>query len=258
MIKLFANFFWIFTPTWFQKTVSRYFSLFFKTELSRLIILPYCLFYGIDEDYLSRFVSDSGDTTYKSYDDFFNRKYKSFPRAQSQMIWPCEGYVCDWKIVESGKSSFIKGDHYELGAVFDVPNDQIENHYFVNVFLHNHNYHRVHAPVDGEIVSIKRVPGGLVFLRPWFYKRQDVSYPAFKNERVIFEIKDKQNQTWYMAMIGGFGVGTIKYDDQLKEITKGQEIGRFHLGSTVCIASPYQINNLSYLQKVSVEQPLDV
>lgn len=230
-------------------------------RVSRLIIYPYCLFFGLNADYLNQFESESGETSYFSYADFFKRKFKVKPVIESAHVWPCEGYVCDWGLFSEKNNSMIKGQKLDLNAVFHSRSDVTKKYFFTNIFLHNHNYHRVHAPIDGTITKISFVPGDLVFLRPWFYKRADVSYPAIRNERVIFEITDVNQNPWYMALVGGFGVGAIEISDEIKIGTRiqcGQEVAKFNLGSTVCLASPDRIEVESYLQIVKVGQKLNL
>lgn len=254
-MRYFANLFWIHTSGPFQKNISRIFSSIFSLKLSRLFILPYCLFFALDSEYLDQFESESGESTYFSYGDFFRRKFRMPPLLESSVVWPVEGYICDWGSFAEKNNSVVKGQCIDLNSIFSSDPLMTADYYFVNVFLHNHNYHRVHSPINGTISKITSIPGDLVFLRPWFYKRNDVSYPAFRNERVIYEIKDDKNRPWYVAMVGGFGVGTIESAPTSvvgAKIVVGQEISKFNMGSTVCIASPQKIETQKFLQKVSV------
>lgn len=259
MLKVFANFFWIRLPGLLQKQISKVFSKIFSLKSSRFFILPYCLIFGLSTDYLDQFESESGESSYGSYSDFFKRKYKNEFAVESSQIWPCEGYVCDWGSFSSKNQSRVKGQILDLNEIFRSQPSATKDYHFINIFLHNHNYHRVHSPIDGEISNIVTVPGDLIFLRPWFYKKEDVSYPAFRNERYVFEIKDKNNQTWYLAMVGGFGVGSIELESGIgkgSRVQAGQEIAKFNLGSTVCLAMPVQVKIEQFLQTVRPGQKL--
>jgi phosphatidylserine decarboxylase len=261
MVKFFANHFWVFLPTPWQLRISQAFSEFFRWKLSRLIIIPYCMIFSLDTDYLDQFESETGDVKYNSYDDFFKRRYRTRPEIRSEIVWPCEGYICDWGRFQDKRNSLVKGQRFDLNKIFLAEEKSTQDYYFINIFLHNHNYHHVHAPVTGKITKISSVPGDLIFLRPWFYQRTDVSYPALRNERMIFEIEDAQNKTWYMAMVGGFGVGSIELQKHIQvgtQITVGEDIAKFNLGSTVCIASPYDISVDKYLQTVVVGEKMGV
>lgn len=228
-------------------------------KLSKFFILPYCFVYGLQADYLDQFEPESGDGSYKSYSDFFKRKYKSNISVDSEVVWPCEGYVCDWGRFEARRNSLVKGQLLDLNDIFKSSPEQTKGHYFLNIFLHNHNYHRVHMPVKGEIVSIHSIPGDLVFLRPWFYRREDVNYPAYRNERVVFKIKDEAQNFWFLAMVGGFGVGTIEIMPEVQAgsfLSVGTEIAKFNLGSTVCLATPHAIQVDKFLQVVKPGETL--
>ena len=155
--------------------------------------------------------------------------------------------------------TIVKGQTLDLNEIFRSNKTQTAKHYFLNIFLHNHNYHRVHAPVSGTITQITKVPGDLIFLRPWFYSRADVSYPAVRNERFVFEITDQYSQKWYLAMVGGFGVGSIDIENGLglnSAVSVGQEMARFNLGSTVCLATPMEIKVDQFLQIVNPGEEL--
>jgi phosphatidylserine decarboxylase len=72
---------------------------------------------------------------------------------------------------------------------------------------------------------------------------------------MIFEIEDAAKRTWYLAMVGGFGVGSIQIDSTIgigSSVEVGQEIGKFNLGSTVCLAWPIEAKIEAYLQSVQV------
>lgn len=259
MVKLFSNFIWMRFPTSFQKLGSFFFSRFFYLKFSRFIILPYCFVMGLDRDYLEQFEPEGSQKQYRSYSDFFQRKYKIHPQISAPYIWPCEGYICDWGFFAKKSDSVVKGQKFDLNAVFGSSPEQTKSHFFVNIFLHNHNYHRIHSPTSAVISKIQNIPGDLVFLRPWFYPRGSVSYPAFRNERVNIEMRDKNNSLWMISLVGGFGVGTIQLSRDLavgKTIHIGDEIGLFNLGSTVCMATPFEIQIQEYLQTVKFNQEL--
>ena len=129
-----------------------------------------------------------------------------------------------------------------MHAIFGLePDDIPASYHFTNVFLHNKNYHRIHAPVRGNISRIQHLAGDLVVLRPWIYK-QNPSLPAFRNERINIDITDEQGNTWFLSVVGGPAVGTIELPDGIapgEMVEKLDEIATFYLGSTCCMASPF-------------------
>jgi phosphatidylserine decarboxylase len=261
VLKLFANAFWLYTPGYFQKKVSYLFSNLFKHKFTKAFIAPYCLFFGLENDYLEQFESETGKSSYYSYSDFFNRRYRTAPKIEAEVVWPCEGYLCDWGAFSEKNNSVVKGQRVDLNSIFASDKKVTKDYQFLNIFLHNHNYHRVHSPLSGRITKMTSIPGNLVFLRPWFYKRKDVSYPAFRNERLVFEIVDSNNKPWYVALVGGFGVGTIETSPEISvnsQISVGQELAKFNLGSTVCIAGPFEKREAKYLQVVRVGESMEI
>jgi phosphatidylserine decarboxylase len=216
---------------------------------------------GLDADYLNQFEPDTVYSDYNSYHDFFRRRYKQSPLLQGNYVWPCEGYICDWGQLIDKSTTSVKGQSLTPSRMFSTTNELSADYYFVNIFLHNHNYHRVHAPVNAIVTNVETIPGDLVFLRPWFYSQEKVSVPAFRNERVCIELQDAQLKKWYLLMVGGFGVGTIQLAERFKVGTyfhQGEELGMFQLGSTVCMATPVALNISRYLHEVEVGQALPV
>ena len=195
-----------------------------------------------------------------SFQDFFTRKLKIPLLQGSSNVWPCQGYVCDFGLVKNLAPVKIKGEIHPVPFIFGNAENRIPGDYFfVNIFLHNHNYHRFHSPIDGTIINIQYVKGQLTFLRPWLYRKADVSLPAFKNERIIIEIQDSENRSWFLSFIGGMGVGRIQMHDNVKvgnKINHADEIGLFLLGSTCCMAIPETIPNLHYMKKIQVGDKL--
>ena len=135
-------------------------------------------------------------------------------------MWPCEGLLCDAGKIKNISSANIKGDIRSVETIFGLENDTIPDDYnFTNVFLHNKNYHRIHAPITGTITRIQHIPGDLVILRPWIYK-ENQSLPAFRNERYNIDITDSNGKVWHLSIVGGPAVGTIKLPNNITIQTK--------------------------------------
>lgn len=251
---------WNLLPGFVQITASKVYSSIYSTRLSRLAIKPFCRMNSLSPGYLEKFEPPTGQATYASFQDFFTRRLKARPVDRHEMIWPSEGYVCEQGRVRDLPCVKVKGQAKTLKEVFDETGSLVpDDYYYTNIFLHNHNYHRIHAPVAGQITRINRIPGELSILRPWFYKKSDFSKPALKNERVNVDIRDKNGRTWFLSIVGGMGVGTILLMQGIfsgADVDAGDEIGLFLLGSTCCIASPIQPKEKKYLEPVSVGDSL--
>lgn len=259
--QIFAIHIWNDLPVSIQKFISRVASRTYTWKVSKFFIGQFCRRYDLSEDQLRLYAPSSGAKNYKSFQDFFTRKLKQPVAANSAaVISPCEGFVCENGIVGDLNEVVVKGHSYQVRNIFNDINSKIKDSYtFINIFLHNHNYHRFHAPVTGTILNIQFIPGQLNFLRPWLYGENKVSSPSFVNERCIIEIADRQSRSWFLSFVAGMGVGHIKLTEGLSvgsQLISGDEIGYFLLGSTCCIAAPVELKKFSYLQKIGIGEQL--
>ena len=258
--KFFAHSFWNPLPGGMHKIFSELWAIFYTTKLSTYLINPFCQKYALNEQILLNYLPSSDSSSYLSFQDFFTRKLKNPLKKSHSGVWPVQGYVCDFGLVGELPPVKIKGELHPVPYIFGNAENRIPNNYFfINIFLHNHNYHRFHSPIDGTIINIEYVKGQLTFLRPWLYKKSLVSLPAFKNERIIIEIEDTSGRSWFITFIGGMGVGRIKLHENVQvgnKLEHADEIGLFLLGSTCCLAIPEAIEKLSYMKKIQVGEKL--
>lgn len=229
-------------PSTFQKRISAWYTQVYAMPFSKYIIKPYIKLNYKDKDYLQNFIPPSGKISFDTFQDFFTRKFKTLPKQEELYVWPCEGLLCEAAKVTQMQIANIKGDLRTVAAVFGLEERDIPKEYsFTNVFLHNKNYHRIHAPIDGTITRIQHIPGDLVVLRPWIYK-QNPSLPAFRNERYNIDVTDSNGKVWYLSIVGGPAVGTIELATGValgNKVAQLDELALFYLGSTCCMAAPH-------------------
>ncbi len=259
--QIFAIHVWNDLPLSWQKFVSKIASLACSWKISSFFIIPFCQRYHIDQEHLQLYLPNSGAKEYKSFQDFFTRKLKTPMQINpADVIAPCQGFVCENGLVADFTSVVVKGQTYTIRNIFNDSSLKIKDSFtFMNIFLHNHNYHRFHAPVSGTVLNIEFIPGQLNFLRPWFYSIDQVSSPSFVNERCIVEIQDAEKRSWFLSFVAGMGVGHIKLSEGLaigSSLAAGDEIGYFLLGSTCCIAAPLPLKKFSYMQKIELGEQL--
>ena len=252
-LSRFAQMFAWLTPRSAHHVASHLFSMLFQSTWSRFFIRPYCWFHYRGTDYLQNFAPASGRASYLSFQDFFTRKLKRPITASHGSVWPCEGVLCESGVVSTGMKTIVKGDRRFVDVVFDEPAGTVPiGYHYSNVFLHNKNYHRIHAPIGGVIESIKRIPGKLFILRPYL-NGHNPSFPAMFNERVNLRIRDDKGNKWFASIVGGPGVATIELADGCamgRRVLAGAELAIFRLGSTCCMASPFA-NSLKVGSKVA-------
>ena len=66
------------------------------------------------------------------------------------------GQIKDSQILQA------KGHHFSLSQLLaGEPIEKIQNGYFATIYLAPKDYHRIHMPFDGKLVSMRYVPGNL-------------------------------------------------------------------------------------------------
>lgn len=241
MMRLLAHF-WNALPGRTQFWLSRLNALWLSTRWSAFLIRPYCVWQYGSTGVLSLHAPGSGFENYSSFQDFFTRRLRKLPVILALTIWPCDGVLCDSFEFDSNEQRVsVKGASLPVRNVFGSVGDKIPDGYsYTNVFLHNRDYHRIHAPISGKITRIEQIPGELMFLRPWLYPSTP-SKPALVNERVVVTIEDEMSRPWYLSIVGGPGVATIDISQNMKigaRVSVGGEVAAFRMGSTCCMAAP--------------------
>jgi phosphatidylserine decarboxylase len=204
---------------------------------------------------------------YKSIGDFFTRRLKPLSRllGDSAALHPADSRISQIGIIEKGQLIQAKGKFY---SVINLLTDnealvKFDQGLFATYYLCPTDYHRVHSPVNGQITSVKYIPGQLWPVNDWSTHRIEELF--CRNERVVVEI----STIWglvALVFVGATNVGKIslsfeqkivsnqgsseiehvKYNQPLA-ISKGQELGIFHMGSTVIMCYPEKFCKLKAL-----------
>ncbi|MBW2279064.1 MAG: phosphatidylserine decarboxylase, partial [Deltaproteobacteria bacterium] len=180
------------------------------SALLRPVIKAYSFALGVETDEMVE--PDGG---FESFGDFFVRRLRPDVRPicgdRDALLCPSDGEVVDDGVVDGGDKTTItvKGNEYSVdhllgGAAADV--DFSGGGYLV-VYLHPRDYHRVHAPVDGELAGVCHVPGKLFPVASWSERRVKGIYG--KNERMVYVLEPGSGGTLAVVMVAAFGVGNI-------------------------------------------------
>ncbi len=199
-------------------------------------------------------------TDYESLLDFFTRELSPNARPiegqdDPQIIaCPVDGRVAHVGDILQGQIFQIKGHTYSLdelvGQDYAKP---YENGQATTIYLAPFDYHRIHMPMNGRLVKARYIPGELNSVS---IKLLDKIAGLFaKNERVVLEFMSDNGQPFLMVLVGAVNVGSIetifhqeicpnKYDAPIEldcndeNLQKGDELGRFNLGSTIIFITP--------------------
>lgn len=145
----------------------------------------------------------------------------------------------------------IKGRTYRVAALLGDEGEAARYREGVHatLYLSPRDYHRVHCPVDGVVRRWRHIPGRLFPVHGMAVRQVDALFTV--NERVVFEIDSERFGPVAVVMVGASNVGrmTVSLTDEPSPrargevtvvepsepipIARGDELGRFNLGSTV-------------------------
>jgi phosphatidylserine decarboxylase len=196
---------------------------------------------------------------FKTFNDFFVRELKPDARSQVEdttvITHPADACVSQFGPIVDGTLIQAKNHTYTaqelLGGSEELANEFADGQ-FATLYLSPSDYHRVHMPCDGTLRKMIYVPGDLFSVNP--LTAQNVPNLFARNERVV-SIFDTEFGPMAQILVGATIVGSIEqvwagtvtpprgntvYDwdypaegEKAVKLAKGDEMGRFKLGSTV-------------------------
>ncbi|PWF43410.1 archaetidylserine decarboxylase [Massilia glaciei] len=200
--------------------------------------------------------ADNPDTaSYKSFNEFFTRPLRAGarPLAKADFVCPVDGAISQLGQIDDHQIFQAKGHHFTTQAL--VGGDaalaaHFQHGSFANLYLSPKDYHRIHMPCDGRLTRMIYVPGALFSVNP--LTARGIPGLFARNERVVCVFESNRHGTFVMTLVGATIVGSMAtvwhglvnppragrliewdYKDQNIVLKKGDEMGRFLLGSTV-------------------------
>jgi phosphatidylserine decarboxylase len=207
---------------------------------------------------------------YRSIGDLFTRRLKPGVRPVGDgLVHPADADVTvNEEIPESGVMIQSKNHSYSLNdfVLKEEALSFLKGGRYVTYYLCPTDYHRVHSPVSGEIVELEYIPGRLWPVNPWSVNNVDRLFAV--NERVVVWIRTETGVVG-MVFVGATNVGkmTMAFDPEIvtnashrrKAFTKtyetpiavksGDEVGTFHMGSTIIMLYPSSVESASTIKK---------
>jgi len=196
---------------------------------------------------------------YKSFNQFFTRPLKegARPLAEADFLCPVDGAISQFGVIERDRIFQAKGHAYSTTALLGGDHKlaaQFENGSFATLYLSPRDYHRIHMPCDGKLRRMIYVPGALFSVNPT--TARGVPGLFARNERVVC-VFDSVAGPFVLTLVGATIVGSMatvwhgvvnpprpgvirewRYEEQNVTLNKGEEMGRFLLGSTVVMLFP--------------------
>jgi phosphatidylserine decarboxylase len=244
--------------------------------------------------FMRGFSPDMSDATkrdplaYESFNEFFTRALRPGARPidpnDSVLVSPVDGAISQMGPLDGSQIVQAKGYYYSLEALFDSGGPQIDwvsrfaDGGFATLYLAPFNYHRIHMPLGGVLRAAWYVPGQLFSVNA--VTASAVAGLFAQNERIVCIFEDGP-RLFALVLVGALFVGSMEtvWHGEVTprspreamelpldatraplRLEKGEEMGRFNMGSTVIlITAPNMIDWLSGMKaadSICVGQPL--
>jgi phosphatidylserine decarboxylase len=217
--------------------------------LHRMLIRWFVWKYEVDLD-----ECEGGIDDFPSLSDFFLRALKEGVRKidMDPRAWisPVDGCMHIRGDIEGGRFRQSESQFGDVSMLLGEEAGRFADGQYAIVYLSPQDYHRVHSPQDGLIRKITYCPGRLWPVFPAATRKIPNLFD--RNERLVFFMETAQGSA-AMVMVGAFGVGRMSTSlhpavtnvpgvseggielDPPRKVVRGEELGRFELGSTVIL-----------------------
>ena len=214
--------------------------------------------------------------SYKSFNDFFTRPLKAGarPLAAADFICPVDGAISQFGAIDDHHILQAKGHRFSTTELVGGDNAlaaEFRNGSFANLYLSPKDYHRLHMPCDGKLTRMIYVPGALFSVNP--ITARGVPKLFARNERVVCVFESPEYGPFVMVLVGATIVGSMAtvwhgivnpkrttkvsewtYADQSIVLKKGEEMGRFLLGSTIVML--FRLDTIAFNPDWAPERPV--
>lgn len=211
---------------------------------------------------------------YATFNEFFTRPLKPcvrpIVRGKNTVACPVDGTVSEAGSIQQRQIFQAKGHYYTTTELLGGDASMaalFENGRFATIYLAPHDYHRIHMPLHGLLKKMIHVPGRLFSVAPWTVRTIPGLFTG--NERVACLFATEAGPIC-MILVGALNVAAIEtawaglitppkgkkisdfeYNHTRKIYAKGDEMGRFNMGSTVILLTA---KNVELLQKMRAGQ----
>lgn len=216
--------------------------------LKNTVIQAFRLKYGIDMS----IAEEKNSFKYKSFNDFFTRALKQNVRhidtAPDSIVCPADGAISQIGTITAGDIFQAKGQSFSVDKLIgDAQLAQVfHDGHFATVYLSPRDYHRVHMPFAGRLTETLYIPGELFSVNQTTAENIDGLFA--RNERMVC-LFDTDIGRMAVVLVGAMIVagietvatGKVKPTGHLElqqhdlQLNKGDELGRFYLGSTAIV-----------------------
>ncbi|MCB0357387.1 MAG: phosphatidylserine decarboxylase, partial [Bdellovibrionales bacterium] len=175
---------------------------------------PYTINHYLKKWFVKRYHIDMGEAehpldSYASLGQLFTRKLKPGKRPIAEgFVHPCDGKLTQGGIILKGQLVQAKGKNYSIHKFLAEQQgwQDFEGGHYLTYYLCPTDYHRVHFPCSGEVLSCTHVPGRLWPVNPWSV--ENISQLFSVNERTLTLVETEKGKVM-IVMVGATNVGKI-------------------------------------------------
>ena len=180
---------------------------------------------------------------------------RPWPEDSGVLAAPCDSRISQFGQVEDGRIIQAKGQTFTVDELLGGSHPEFAQGRFATLYLSPDDCHRVYMPADGRLVEMRHVPGRQFTVAAYAVERIPRLYA--RNERVASLFEDPDGIPFAVVMVGAVNVASIEMswcgivtprrqsisrwqyhaDTPNVELRRGDELGCFHLGSTVVLLS---------------------
>ncbi len=198
---------------------------------------------------------------FATFNDFFVRELKDGVREidddADAIISPVDGTVSVAGTIRGNTIFQAKGFDYTLEDLLATDLDEAQHYVdgqFATIYLAPYNYHRVHAPLAGELIAARYVPGDLFSVDARTVSALNGLFR--RNERLVMHFRTAVGPA-VLIFVGAMNVGSIStpWTGEVRprktgvvdvldisghptSVEKGDLLGWFNMGSTVILLLP--------------------
>ncbi len=207
--------------------------------------------FGVDADEAAEPIA-----SYPSIQELFTRHLKPGARPVETeaglLVSPVDGALGETGVADGDRLLQVKGKHYSLRELLGGGElaERFVGGAFATLYLSPRDYHRIHVPCAGQVVTARYLPGGLWPVNPRAVAHVDSLFA--RNERLVTFLDGEAGMLALVA-VGATMVGrtVVEYDSLVTNpatrtlterhypdgmrLSRGEEIGRFEFGSTVVL-----------------------
>lgn len=190
---------------------------------------------------------------FASFNDFFTRELEPNARTwpDQQTLWgaPADGTLTQHGAITKEGLVQAKGVHYSIDEFLGKPTGgRFIGGQFATIYLAPYNYHRIHMPVGAELTRWRLLAGARYSVN----EKTAELFPGLftTNERLVVEFATDHGM-FALVMVSALNVASITLSvvgelpqgrDSGNEncsinLARGDELGRFNLGSTVVLVA---------------------